>query len=597
MNTPWLRNYWSTVKWSLRLAWQTSPRHLSGLGVATLAGGILPAAAALTARGLIDATLPELSADKPSLAPVVPWLIAGTIIAIFEATLHLVREYLNKRLVDDLNLEVTGRVLTHAAELDVAYFERSGSQDLLQRAQDRAAERFATFIKSLFLMVTSLVQVASLAAILVLLEPLTLAAILFLALPYLIFQSRLATTAYEIERARATKRRWTTYFVQQLTLQPAVSEVKVLRLGPLLVDKFRALMTEFRNEDRRLYKQSFAGSALFATTATVIFYALMVRVVVRAIGGSATLGDVAIYAGATARLRGAVQDGVVAFNGLKENSLHNATLRRFLEEEAQIRSGTGLHPTRVKGALRLDNVHFRYPDAVEASLSGVNLEIEAGETLALVGENGSGKSTIVKLLARLYDPSEGRILLDDCDLREYDLDFLHAQFGFVFQHFTRYEASVADNIAYGDWRKLLRDRERVEAIARLAGTHDLITTMPDGYDTPLGPKFGAHDISGGQWQRIAVARAFAREASLLILDEPTASLDVRSEAELFKRFRELAHGRTTILISHRFSTVALADRIAVLERGRIVECGSHDELIALGGLYAELHSLHRRDAI
>jgi ATP-binding cassette subfamily B protein len=214
--------------------------------------------------------------------------------------------------------------------------------------------------------------------------------------------------------------------------------------------------------------------------------------------------------------------------------------------------------------------------------------------VALVGENGAGKSTVAKLISRLYDPDRGRILFDGIDLRAWDLDHLYHQISCVFQNYGRYEATVAENIAFGDWGAMLGDRARIEAVARLANVDDMVRAMPQGYDTLIGRMFGDYDLSGGQWQRLAVARAFARDAALLILDEPTSNLDARAEYDVFSRFRELAHGRTTVLISHRFSTVRMADRILVLAAGRIVESGTHKALIARGGHYASLYELHRR---
>ena len=214
--------------------------------------------------------------------------------------------------------------------------------------------------------------------------------------------------------------------------------------------------------------------------------------------------------------------------------------------------------------------------------------------MALVGENGSGKTTLAKLIAGLYTPDRGRILLDGRDITEIDPGSLHRQIAFIFQSFSRYEATAADNIAYGDWEHILGDRTRVEEIARAAGVHDMVAAMPAGYDTLLGRSFGAHDLAGGQWQKLAVARAFARPARLLILDEPTAAHDARAEYELFVRARELAHGRTTLLISHRFSTLSMADRILVMHEGQIVEQGTHDELMEHAGRYSELYGLHQR---
>jgi len=227
-------------------------------------------------------------------------------------------------------------------------------------------------------------------------------------------------------------------------------------------------------------------------------------------------------------------------------------------------------------------------------LSDVSFHIEPGETVALVGENGAGKTTLVKLIARLYDPNEGVIVFDDVNLQDLSLEFLRRQISFVFQRFSRYEATVSENIAFGDWRELLDHPDRVEQLGRMAGVQEMVDTMPHGYETQLGRLFGEFTLSGGQWQKIAISRAFARDSSLLILDEPTANLDARAEFDLFSRFKSLAAGRTTILISHRFSTVSMADRILVLEEGRIIESGTHDALLAQGGQYAALFNLHQR---
>ena len=236
---------------------------------------------------------------------------------------------------------------------------------------------------------------------------------------------------------------------------------------------------------------------------------------------------------------------------------------------------------------------FAYSDSTPNVLSKLSFRIEPGETVALVGKNGAGKTTVAKLIARFYDPDEGSIYFSRHDLRDLQREDLRHQIAFVFQRFGRYSATAADNIAFGDWQMLLHDREKPEAYARLFGIHDLIESMPDGYDTVLGSTFGYHTLSGGQWQLLAIARALVREASLIILDEPTANLDARAEYKLFSRFREIARGNTTLLISHRFSTVKLADRILVLDKGEIVESGTHDELVIGGGLYASLYRMQR----
>ena len=256
-------------------------------------------------------------------------------------------------------------------------------------------------------------------------------------------------------------------------------------------------------------------------------------------------------------------------------------------------AGSSMLSRSARAEIRFKNVSFTYPGSAEPALRDISLHIRPGETIALVGENGAGKTTLVKLLARLYDPDSGGIEFNGADLRTLSLTELHKQIGFVFQDFSRYEATAADNIAYGDWRLMTGEREKVEEIARQAGVDTMVRSMPAGYETRLGRLFGEHDLSGGQWQKLAIARAFARDASVLILDEPTASLSVHAEYDLFYSFHELSRGRTTILVSHRFSTLSIADRILVMEKGRIIENGSHQELMGRAGPYANLYRLHR----
>jgi len=310
--------------------------------------------------------------------------------------------------------------------------------------------------------------------------------------------------------------------------------------------------------------------------------------------GVLTVGDLAIFGGATNRLRNTMESLIQEVASAMEQTLYISNVIDFLAAEPAVSSGETVVSDSPRADIELRDVFFTYPGSVEPALAGVSLHIPPGETVAIVGENGAGKSTLVKLIARLYDPDRGVVLFDGIDLKGLERDALHRQISFVFQSFGRYEASVADNIAYGDWQRLLHDRGKVEEVARRAGVHDTIVAMPRGYDTMLGRTFGEYDLSGGQWQKIAVARAFSREAALLILDEPTSNLDARAEYDLFCRFQDLAHGRTTIIVSHRFSTVSMANRILVMDRGRIVEAGTHEELLALAGNYASLYELHRR---
>ncbi|MCP4622544.1 MAG: ATP-binding cassette domain-containing protein [bacterium] len=304
------------------------------------------------------------------------------------------------------------------------------------------------------------------------------------------------------------------------------------------------------------------------------------------------MGDVAIFGGAAIRLRISIEFTIINVTNALEQTLYISNLIEFFKIKPGISPTKGLEPSSSRGEIELKNVLFTYPGSGDPVLKDISLHIEPGETIALVGENGAGKTTLVKLIARLYETDKGSVLFDGHDVRSLSVAHLHNQLSFVFQSFGRYEGTVRDNIALGDCNELMNNSDRIEEIARLANIHDMINRMPQGYDTMLGRTFGEYTLSRGQWQQIALARAFARESTLLILDEPTSNLDAHTEYELFSRFQKLAEGRTTILITHRFSTVSMAERILVMDQGRIIETGTHRELISLRKHYASLYNLH-----
>ena len=584
----------SSARWALRVGWSTSAPLLLGAAGLALISGAVPAALALTARGLVNATLASLQGGAGSLRGLAVWLVLGLVLTVVDGVARLANTLVAQRFRDDLNYSLTTDILRHAAGLDVAFFEDVRSQDVLQRAKDNPAEHIARFVTEVLACLSNGVQVVSMLGLLVVIEPLVLLVLVLFTLPYLRFQWRLATRHHALERSRTTKRRWTSYFTSMLTDRGSVGEVRILGLAPLLIDRFRALMAEFRDQDRKLYVQGFAGSSLFVVVTTGAIYAMFVRVAYHVLQGTLTVGDLAIFGGATTRLRNTLESLIYSASAAMEQTLYIANVIEFLDVQPAPAGTAGVTPAARRAEIEFCNVRFAYPGSSEPALDGVSLHILPGETVALVGENGAGKTTLVKLIARLYDPDAGRILFDGVDVRELSRASLHAELAFVFQGFGHYEASAADNIAYGDWQRLLHDRAAVQRIAEQAGVDAMLRAMPNGYDTTLGRTFGEYDPSGGQWQKVAVARAFARNASLLILDEPTSNLDARAEYELFCRFRDLAKGRTTIIVSHRFSTVSMANRIFVMDRGRIVESGTHDELLARAGSYADLYELHRR---
>ncbi len=580
--------------WAIERIRASHPRLLAAQVAVTLAHGVIPVGIALTVQGLVDGVTTALAHPPAAAGPIVFWIALALLVTLTEVTAGAGSRYLEQRWIDDLNLDVTTEVLEHAATLELQYFEDPAFQDAMSRLQGGVARHFAAFVFRLFDLTGHVLQMVSLVVLLALIERTILVVLAIVALPYLVLQWRLIRSRFAEEMRRTRRVRWTSYFVGQLTRHEIVPETKLLGLAPLFLRRFRELMSGIRDENRRINARILGIGSLFAGLTTVAFFATFVRVALRAAAGEVTIGQLAIYGGATGRLRVALDQTIRALTEVLEHTLHLAALREFLALRPRPEppdDGVLTHP---RGSVEVRDVVFTYAGGSAPTLQGLSFTVQPGETLAIVGVNGAGKTTLVKLLAKLYRPDSGEILFDGVPLSRLSSATLSRQIAFVFQQFGRYEATAGENIAYGDWERLLGDHAEIARIARRAGADELIAAMPLGMDTPLGRTFGQFTLSGGQWQKIAIARAFARPAALLILDEPTSNLDPITEYRIFARFRELAAGRTTILISHRFSTVSLADRILVIEHGRIVESGTHAALLAQQGTYAHMYELHRR---
>ena len=584
-----------------RMIWAVSPSLSIWNVVLRLLQSGIPLSMLYVGKEIIDLVVKAISDPQSAVTITTPahplwfWVGLELGLAVLSSLLNRAITLIDSLLGDLVNNDSSVRIIRHAATLDLYQFEDAAFYDKLERARTQTAGRTA-LMSMVLSQAQDLITVLFLAGGLVAFNPWLLLILVVAVIPSFIGETRFNQESYSLTRSWTPERRELDYLRYIGASNETAKEIKIFGMENFIADRFKVISHKYFLANQKLAIRRAAWGSFFSAVGTASYYAAYIFVIGQTVLGLITLGTLTFLAGAFSRMQGLLQGIVSRFSRIGETSLYLQDLFDFLELEPLSKNHNGKLrvPRPIREGFRFDNVGFKYAESDLWALKNLSFALQPGEKLALVGENGAGKTTIVKLLANLYQPTEGRILLDGVDLREYDPDDLRREIGIIFQDYVRFMFTAGENIAVGN----IPEREnqpRIEGAAQKSLADSVVDVLPKKYGQMLGKRFlGGVELSGGQWQKVALARAYMRDAQLVILDEPTAALDARAEHEVFLRFAELMKGKAAVLISHRFSTVRMADRILFLEHGQLLELGSHEELLAKGGKYAELFRLQAK---
>jgi ATP-binding cassette subfamily B protein len=576
----------------LRMVWASGRPVVAATILFRVLASLIPIAMLSVSRLIIDSVVAS-NAGRQALPHIFWWLVTLEFaLAAFGSILGRTVGFFDGLFADRFTRYVSVRVMDHASGLDLAAYEDPTFYDKLERARVQGADRVA-MIREAGSMLQQTLTAVTLAASIFLFSPWLLLLLIVCLVPAFLGESHFAFLGYSLNFRQTPVRRQMDYLRTLGASKESAKELKLFRLKNFFVKRYSELSDQIYGQNKTLARRRLWIGSLLSILSAAGYYAAYAYVIYRTIAGHQSVGTMTFLAGAIAGASTNIQNIFLASSSIADQSLFLTDLLTFFGLRTKIRSGPDALPAPrpIRDGFEFRNVTFAYPGASRLLLDRLNFRLEPGERVALIGENGQGKTTIVKLITRLYDPTGGRILLDGIDLREYDIEDLHREISVIFQDFMRYDLTAAENIGMGCVEEQL-NLPRLQDAARKSLAEDVIHRLPGGYEQMLGRRFeGGVDLSGGEWQKIALARAYLRDSQLLILDEPTAALDARSEQEVFQRFADLTNGKMALLISHRFSTSRMADRIVVIENGRVAEEGSHSRLMAQGGLYSGMFEL------